>query len=228
MNTRSFVFGAAASAVLCLAGTAVFSQPADKGKEPPKGGDKAPQGMPEGMDMAKMMEDWAKTMNPGEHHKALEPMVGKWKTVTKAYFGGPDVPPSVSHGTSTVTWVLGGRFVHEMMKGEMMMPDATGAMKPIPFEGSGLVGYNNGRKVYEGTWADNMGTQILTFSGTASPDHKTFTSYGTMDEPMLGVVGRHIRYVTQVIDNDHHTFTMYDLHAGENYKAMEISYERVK
>lgn len=218
---RSFIIGAAAAASICVGGAAVFSQPDDKSKQvaQPAHGEH---------DVAAMMAEYMKTMNPGEHHKALEPFVGTWKTVSKMYMEGPDGPATESKGTSTKTWVLGKRFVHEIFKGEMMMPNEKGEMAPMAFEGSGITGFNNFRGVYEGTWADTWGTQLLTFSGSLSQDQKTFTMYGTMDEPGMRLIGRHVRYETKWIDKDTYVFTMYDLHAGENYKAMEITYSREK
>jgi hypothetical protein len=107
-----------------------------------------------------------------------------------------------------------------------MMPDATGQMSPVSFEGMGLTGYDNYRNTYVGIWADNLGTQILTMRGACSPDGKVFTSYGEMDEPMLNVTGRTVKYVTRIVDENKHVFELYDLHAGDGYKVMEITHMR--
>ncbi len=49
-----------------------------------------------------------------------------------------------------------------------------------------------------------------------------------MDEPMLGVVGRLVKYVTRIIDDDTHVFEIFDLHADDDYKVIEVTYERKK
>ena len=71
-----------------------------------------------------------------------------------------------------------------------------------------------------------MGTQLLTMRGSADPTGKVLTAYGEMDEPMLGVIGRTVKYVTRVIDQDHRFFEIYDLHASDDYKVVEIEYTR--
>jgi hypothetical protein len=58
------------------------------------------------------------------------------------------------------------------------------------------------------------------------PSGKLFVGYGEMDEPMLDVQDRMVKYVTRIINNDKHVFEIYDLHAGADYKVMEITYER--
>ena len=130
--------------------------------------------------------------------------------------------------TSKRRWDLGDRFLVEEVKSTMMMPDEKGEMKSMPFEGLSLLGYDNGRNMFVGTWADSFGTQILTYSGAPNPDGKTFTYYGEMDEPMLDMRGRMVKYVTRVVSKDKHVFEMYDLAAGDNYKVMEITYTRSK
>lgn len=191
-------------------------------KEAPKDGakDQAPAGMPKMSEQeAAMMQEYMKIAAPSQHHKRLEPFVGKWTSVSKVYMGGPGSPAMESTGTTERKWVLGGRFLMEEHKGQMM---------GMPHEGIGYTGYDNYRNVYTGTWMDNMGTHILKFAGTADPAGKVFTYYGEMDEPTMKVVGRTVKYVTKVIDNDKHVFEIVDLHAGENYKVVEVTYSRVK
>ena len=49
-----------------------------------------------------------------------------------------------------------------------------------------------------------------------------------MDESEMDVIARHVRHVTQIIDNDRHTLALYYLAAEEDDKAMEITYTRSK
>jgi hypothetical protein len=208
-----FILGCVAAAGV----TQAFSQD-HPGKAPP-----SPQ------DMKKMMDEWMKTMNPGEHHKAMEGSIGSWETVTKIWMD-PNAPPMETTGIAERKWIMGGRFVQETIKSEMLMPDMAkpGEMQRMPWEGMGLFGYDNYRNLYVGCWVDSMGTQMLTMKGSVSPDGKTWTYYGEMDEPMLGVIGRLVKYQTKIIDNDTHVFSIYDLHAGENYRTVEVTYKRRK
>ena len=50
--------------------------------------------------------------------------------------------------------------------------------------------------------------------------------YGEMDEPMMKVFGRYVKYVHTIVNNDKHVFSIYDLHAGDNYKVVEVVYDR--
>ncbi|MCH7701570.1 MAG: DUF1579 domain-containing protein [Planctomycetes bacterium] len=158
-------------------------------------------------------------MTPGDAHKHLDYFVGKWKTKTKIYMGGPGSPPMESDGQSSMKWVLDGRFIMHEHKGTMMGQ---------PYEGIGMTGYDNYRNLYISSWCSNMGTNMLTFAGMRHPETGVFTYYGEMDEPSMNVIGRTVKYVTRIVDADHYTFEIIDLHAGDDYKVIELSYERVK
>ncbi|MCB9849244.1 MAG: DUF1579 domain-containing protein [Phycisphaerales bacterium] len=176
-----------------------------------------------------MMQEWVKLMEPSQGHKRLEPLVGEWVSESKMWWGGPGSEPMVTKGTCKREWILGGRYLMENVKTEMMMPDmATGKMTSVPFEGMGISGYDNFRNMYFGTWVDSMGTQLLNFKGSCDQSGKVFTYYGEMDEPTLKIVGRLVKYVMRIVDNDKHVFAMYDLHVGDDYKVMEITYTRKK
>lgn len=185
--------------------------------------------MPSPEEMQAMMKAWEEAMKPGEPHKNLMKSAGNWDTVTKIWMGGPQSPPTETTGTAENKAVLGGRFLLETSKWSFAMPDVkTGELKLTPVDGMGLFGYDNYQKVYVGCWADSMGTQLLTMRGNMSQDGKTLTMYGEMDEPTIGVKGRLIKYVTNIISDDKHVFNIYDLHAGDDYKVVEVTYTRKK
>jgi len=189
--------------------------------------DEAKSPSPEEMKtMMEGMKAWLEAIEPSQHHELLDQFVGSWKTTTKMWMGGPGSSPTVTQGTSDVKWVLGKRFLMEEHAGKMPMPDMTGAMNEVPYEGIGIMGYDNHRNTYVGTWMSNLATNILTMKGSVDPAGKLFRSYGEMDEPMLGVVGRTVKYVTRVISKDKHVFEIFDLHAGDDYKVIEITYTR--
>jgi len=225
--------------ILCILAVVTFSvsmsvaraQGSGQPEGDPKPGEGAaaqpPSGQQPGMaDMAEMMKKWKALASPSEHHKALEPFVGKWNTTMKMWMGGPMMPPTETKGTSEVKWVLGGRFLLEEYEGELLMPDATMQMSKVMMSGLGMLGFDNARNMYVGTWADSNGTHLLTFTGTLDPPGKVLTCYGVMDEALISVYGRMVKYVTRILDNDKHVFELYDLHAGEDYKVVEVVYER--
>ncbi|MGH7179921.1 MAG: DUF1579 domain-containing protein [Tepidisphaeraceae bacterium] len=184
-----------------------------------------PKDAPTTPDMAEMMKKWMATVEPGPNHKFLDQFVGNWKTTTKVWMD-PAAPPMQTAGTAEVKWVLGGRFILQQFKGAMLMPGPDGNMRKIPHEGMGLTGYDNFRHIYVGNWADNMGTALLSFSGTHVPGSKTLTMYGHMDEPMMDMVARTVKYVTTVESANKLVFAIYDLAAGDNYKVIEVTYEK--
>ncbi len=191
--------------------------------------DQPPEGMkmPSQEEMMEGMKLWLKTIQPGEGHERLNRFVGTWDVVCKmpAYPGAPS-----TKGKAVVKWVLDKRFLMEEFDGQMMMPDLKNPMdvQPRPYQGLGLIGYDNFRKIYNGVWASSGQTNMIIYSGNVDPSGRTYTYYGTMDEPMLGVIARHVKYVTTVAGDDKHTLSIYDLHAGENYKVLEFEYTRSK
>ena len=178
--------------------------------------DQPPQPTPEQM---AEMEEWKKLNTPGEHHKHLNYFVGKWRTKTKMWMGGPGSQSmDAGDGVSNVKWVLDGRFLLDEHKGSFMGQ---------PHDGIGMTGYDNYRNVYFSSWASNMATHVLTMTGMRHPKTGVFTYYGEMDEPSIKVVGRTVKYVTRIVSDNQYVFEIIDLHAGDDYKVIEITYTRM-
>ncbi len=165
------------------------------------------------------MQEYVKLMQPGEPHEILKAHVGVWDTTTKMWMGGPGTEPMESTGVSTIKSVLGGSWV---------MEEHSGSMMGMPHNGVGMTGYDNYKNLYVGTWYSNMGTEMLQMAGSRNPKTGVVTMYGLMDEPPLNVHGRTIKYVTTPTDADHFTFEIFDLHAGDDYKVIEVKYVRRK
>jgi hypothetical protein len=108
----------------------------------------------------------------------------------------------------------------------MLMPDATGSMKPIKVSGIGLTGYDNYRHMYVANWCSSASTAMLSYSGNHAPGSKVLTMYGEMDEPMLETSGRMVKYVTRVESDRKFVFEIYDLLAGDDHKVVEVVYEK--
>ncbi len=213
---RWMMIGALATATTLVAGAALRQDAgAQAGQEP------GPE------QMQQMMDAWLKTLQPGAGHERLNQFVGEWNITTKVGWD-PSAPASETRGTASVSWTLDKHFLIEEIDSRMVMPDPKNptSMREVPYQGKGLTGYNNFRNVYESVWTSNLDTAMLTMRGTASPDGKTFTYYGEMDEPMMGMIGRTVKYQTKVVDKDTHVFAIYDLAAGDDYKVIEITYKR--
>jgi hypothetical protein len=164
------------------------------------------------------MDAMMKAGTPGDAHKKLSSMVGTWDATVKMYPMKPGAPVQQSTATSESKWVLGGRWVQEMV---------TGSFMGMPFNGIGYTGYDNIKKQYTGTWMDNMGTATMISTGNMTGD-KTFEFNSTMDDPMSGKPMTTKTKIT-VVDDDHHVMEMWGpTPDGKMMKMMEITYSRKK
>lgn len=163
-----------------------------------------------------MMAMMAKMAAPGPEHAALNPLAGSWKTVTKMWHD-PAGEPMVSEGTCERAWMMGGRYMVANYKGDM------GGM---PFEGMEVLGYDNMKKQYVSSWVDNLGTGIVLSTGAPmDPATHSFTLTGTVPGPTGDATARE---VTNIVDQNTYTMTMYASDKGQEAKMMEITYTRVK
>jgi hypothetical protein len=172
--------------------------------------------------MAEMMKKMTEFATPGEAHKRLDPLVGKWQYSVR-WWMGPDAAAQTSKGLCENRWLLGGRYLHQMVVGTPSDPD-----QPA-LQGFGVLGYDNLRKQYFGMWIDNMGTGIMLGYGTADPTGKVITMNGEASDPTTGETNRKWRSVTRIESDDQHVYEMYGPGPdGKEYKQLEITYTRMK
>ncbi len=169
-------------------------------------------------DAKEQMDAWLKLAAPGEAHKRLEPMIGMFKSETTMWMD-PSQPAQTSLGTMNNSWILGGRFVKSECKSEMA---------GMPFEGFGLMGYDNASKHYVGSWCDTFGTMLLTYDdGTVDASGKTISTSMTMDDPVAGHKVK-MRGVTTIESKDRHTYEMFVPGPdGKEFKNLSIVYTRM-
>lgn len=165
-------------------------------------------------DSATMMKNWMAYATPGDVHKMMASWDGKWDAETSSWWSA-DGPPSMSKATCTSRMILGGRYQETMFAGNMM-----GA----PFEGRGLLGYDNATKQFTSTWTDNMGTGVMVLKGTWDEATKSINLKGKMVDASTGDgVERPFREVYKVVDATHHTMEMYCYGPdAKEFKTMEI------
>lgn len=164
-----------------------------------------------------MMDKMVKAGTPGPQHAMLAKMAGDWNATVK-YQMDPSQPWQEEHSTSTITNLMDGRYSQEVTSGSMMGQ---------PFSGMGITGYDNVTGRFISTWIDNMGTGMLTSTGTMDASGKVINWVGTMSDPMTGKPTKE-RMVTTFADDDHHTFEMYGVPPGakKEMKMMVIEYSR--
>jgi len=165
------------------------------------------------------MDAYMKLAQPGEHHKHLGNLAGKWKTSGKMMT--PGQPPIEMGGTMEASWILGGRYLQELH---------TGSFMGQPFEGRSLDGYDNMTHQYFSTWVDNMGTGVMVFRGSCDDPCKVLTETAEGPDPMTGKVVK-TKNVTTFVDPDTYRFEMYMVGAGkdgQDTKVMDMIAKREK
>ncbi len=169
------------------------------------------------MDMQSMMDVYRELATPAAHHKLLEKMAGSW-IVTSTCRMEAGSPPDESTGKSEQKMILGGRFLHQEFSGEMM---------GSPFNGIGVLGFDNHTGKYVSTWMDTWGTAIYYFEGTAGADGRTITQTCNYDDPVRGPVKW--RSVTRIVNDDKLECEMYGTdRSGKEEKMAEMTYTRVR
>ncbi len=164
-----------------------------------------------------MMDKMAKAATPGTQHALLTRMAGDWTGTVKLQMD-PSQPAQESQSTASITVLMDGRYIQEMISGEW------GGM---PYRGMGLYGFDNVSGKYVASLIDNMGTGFMTCVGTADASGKVIRWDATMNDPVTGKVVTS-RMVTTVIDDDHHTVEMFGVPPGakKEMKIMTIDYVR--
>ena len=175
--------------------------------------------------MQKMMQQMTELAKTNENHKLLASLAGTWSYAVK-FWMDPNAKPQESKGTAVRKSTMGGRYLTGEYTGKMQMPGPDGKMKDMEFKGMSTDGYDNIKKKFVGTWADNTITGIMSSEGTYDPATKTFTYIGEY-EPLPGMKTK-ARMLVKLIDQDHQTFESYEDRGTGEAKTMEINYTRKK
>lgn len=224
MRKFARVIGLVCGVAFLAAGASAQDKPAkkddhDHGKKQQAQGEKK-DAQPSDQE-AQMMEMWMKMASPGEQHAILKSMEGKW-SITGKFRMAPEAPWEESKSESTVTMILGGRFLKQEVKGEPMMGMET------PFEGFGLLGYDNQSKKHTSVWMDNMGTMTMIGEGEASADGKTISYMTKCTDPMTNQP-TWMKTVYKIEGPDKYTMTMSGPDAaGKEFVMMELTHTRKK
>ncbi|HEY4491918.1 MAG TPA: DUF1579 family protein [Acidobacteriota bacterium] len=165
-----------------------------------------------------MMEVWMKMATPGAEHKQLMTLAGEYKIASK-FRMEPGGPLTDSTAQCEKKAVLGDRYLMEHCNGEAMagMP---------PFEGMGLLGYNNYTKQYEMYWFDNMSTMGFVLKGKADATGKVITVKGTYEDPASKKMKK-TRWVLTIQDANTHKLELFDTDSkGKEFLGAELHYTR--
>jgi uncharacterized protein DUF1579 len=154
---------------------------------------------------------------PGEVHKMLARSAGTW-TATVTMWMQPGAQGAASPATAVNEMIMGGRYLQSKN---------TGSFMGQPFEGLGITGYDNVKKVFFNTWIDNFGTGVMTMTGTWDDANKCINYSGSMTDPTSAKEVR-IKEIWRFLDDNNQVLEMYapGPNGGQEFKMMEIKYVR--
>jgi hypothetical protein len=153
---------------------------------------------------------------PGDNQKMLAKSAGSWSGAVTMWMQ-PGTPPATATASATNEVIMDGRYLRSKAKGNMM---------GMPFEGEGITGYDNVKKQFVNTWIDNMGTGIMTMTGSWDAATKSIVYTGSMADPVSGK-DTPFREVWKFVDDNHQVMEMYYSAGGQEFKSMEIKYTRL-
>ncbi|MEO7445255.1 MAG: DUF1579 domain-containing protein [Ferruginibacter sp.] len=171
------------------------------------------------MDSAKMMENWASYMTPGDMQKMMSGWSGNWKQEVTVW-ETPGGAPQSSLGRSENKMVMGGRYQQSMTTGKMMGK---------PFNGLSTLAFDKGSNTFINTWIDNMGTGMMILKGTWDDATKSINLSGNIVDPASGNGNTvPIRESFHIIDDNTQLMEMFGpSHDGKEFKMMEIKMTRM-
>ncbi|MBA2248836.1 MAG: DUF1579 domain-containing protein [Chitinophagaceae bacterium] len=173
------------------------------------------QAMAAPMDSASMMKAWMAYMTPGPVQAMIAKSNGTWDEDVTMWMD-PSKPPTMGKATATNKMIMGGRYQELHSSGTFM---------GMPFEGMGIMGYDNAKKIIISTWIDNMGTGMLNMEGTYDSTTHMVTLRGKSTDPSTGK-DMDERQTFTMIDDNHQKIEMFQIQNGKENKVMEIALKR--
>ena len=175
-----------------------------------------PQGQPKlTPEQQAEMEAFAKAGTPGAPHQALAATAGNYDLKVRSWME-PGGPPMEETGTATRAMALDGRVRVEMLSSAMM---------GTPFNGHGMLGYDNVTGKYWSTWNDSMSTGLMVSEGTCNAD-KSCSFTGSWNDPIKKAPVT-ARMTTRWTSPTTEVFEMYGPgRDGKEMKMMEITYTK--
>lgn len=166
-------------------------------------------------DSATVANAWQDFMTPGPMHKWMKSVCGKWTGESTTYRNGK---PGPSEEMSAETRMIMGGLYQEAIY--------SGVMSGMPFEGKGILAYDNARKKFVNVWIDNSSTGVIVFEGDMDPQSRTMTLVGKMSDPVTG--GQNdFRQVVKFLDDSNQVMELYSSTFGKDEKVMEIKMRKI-
>jgi len=172
------------------------------------------------VDSATMMKAMMEYGTPGDMHKMMASWNGTWndELTTWDYEGAE---PKKMKATTVNSMIMGGRYQSSKISGDMM---------GMPFEGSGMLAFDNSGKKFVSSWIDNWSTGIMMLSGPYDAGAKTITLTGKVPDICRPGKFCDTKEVMTIVDDNTQKMEMYgpDPKTGKQFKMMEIVSTRKK
>lgn len=166
----------------------------------------------EPVDSAAMQKAWEAYSTPGDMHKLMAGMNGKWTAEIRFWMSPGAQPTPAEVSTVESRMALGGRYQISEYKGKMM---------GMPFEGMEQMAFDNAKKKFITTWIDNSGTGMMYMEGPYDEATKTINLTGKMVDPSTGQECD-MRQAIKIIDDKNQVMEMYNSKNGKEFKSMEV------
>ena len=176
-------------------------------------------------DFNELIKKWRLIQKPGENHDLFKQLIGEWD-VKLIFYGGEKSWESKCKAKNEL--IHGGRFLLENIEGEIYAPDDTGVMKPEAYSSTKIIGYDNYKKAYCGSFIDNQNSYMLNFIGRKPLRSKSnqIDFFGLSDEPMLGINDATMKYTLELKDENAYQWKVFALALGENSLAFEFAFQK--
>ena len=146
---------------------------------------------------------------PGEQHARLKTLAGEW-AIHGVFNMGP--VPTESDGTSSMTMILGDRYLRQEIKSTFM---------GSPYEGRGVIGFDNATKKLVSVYIDNHGTGLMVGEGAETSPGKVWTFESSFNGPG-GTAMKSKQVLTKVSDKE----LTYEMFMGGEKPMGSIKYTK--
>lgn len=168
------------------------------------------------------MDKMVTLAEPTEQHKMLASLAGTW-LYTLQFWTDEGAEAQTSSGTMTNEMTLGERF----LSGKTALILNIGG-QTIPYEGSGILGYDTVHKTFTSSWADSMRTGIMNGTGQYNEQTKTIEEKGRFTHPLLEKEQPY-RAELQFVDEETYRRSLFMTgKSGNEFKVLEIEFKKKK
>jgi len=155
---------------------------------------------------------WMESMTPGTNHEMMAKYSGEWKEIVTLW-NAPGAEPTTTEFSCIIEMVYENRYQESIH---------TGTINGVPFQGRGIIAFDNAAGKFISTWIDNMSTGVMYTSGTFDEKAQRMELRGEMVDPVTKKVSKIREVVYFKADNEqlHETYTT--PFGGTEYKSMQI------